>query len=312
MIKTDIKDAFLAYGYSINSDIHLPELPSIDEVNSIDIEIKFEDLSKSWSELSDYDNAYVIQKNLVMFEVPEIAIFSIEGGTTICVSPLDKYDEDVARLYLLGTCMGAILMQRNIFPLHGSAVAINRKAYAFVGNSGAGKSTLASGFLNRGFQLLSDDVIPVSFLQNETVPFVIPSYPQQKLWKESITMLGLKTGEYRPIYGRETKFSIPVSSNYCAEPLPLAGVFELVKSDIAELTIRRIENLQCFYTVYNHTYQNCFIQGMGLMQHHFTTTAKMVGKVNIFQLKRPASGCDSAKMVSAILQTIYEGEGVYE
>ena len=49
------------------------------------------------------------------------------------VSPLKRYDEDVIRLYILGTCMGAILMQRRIFPLHGSAVAINGKAYAFVG-----------------------------------------------------------------------------------------------------------------------------------------------------------------------------------
>ena len=38
--------------------------------------------------------------------------------------------------------MGALLMQRKILPLHGSAIAIDGKAYAFVGDSGAGKSTL--------------------------------------------------------------------------------------------------------------------------------------------------------------------------
>ena len=58
--------------------------------------------------------------------------------------------------------MGAILMQRKILPLHGSAIAIDGKAYAIVGDSGAGKSTLASAFLNKGYQLLSDDVIAVS------------------------------------------------------------------------------------------------------------------------------------------------------
>ena len=50
------------------------------------------------------------------------------------------------RLYLLGTCMGALLFQRKLLPLHGSAVVINGKAYAFVGDSGAGKSTLAAAF----------------------------------------------------------------------------------------------------------------------------------------------------------------------
>ena len=44
---------------------------------------------------------------------------------------------------------------------------------------------LASAFLNRGYQLLSDDVIAVSLSQEESIPFVTPSYPQQKLWQES-------------------------------------------------------------------------------------------------------------------------------
>ena len=82
-------------------------------------------------------------------------------------------NEDHVRLYILGTCMGALLLQRKILPLHGSAIAINGKAYAIVGDSGAGKSTLASAFLNKGYQLLSDDVIPVS-LSNEEYSYRNP------------------------------------------------------------------------------------------------------------------------------------------
>ena len=78
--------------------------------------------------------------------------------------------------------MGALLMQRKILPLHGSAIAIDGKAYALIGDSGAGKSTLASAFLNKGYQLLSDDVIAVSLLNKKYCQLFIPSYPQQKLW----------------------------------------------------------------------------------------------------------------------------------
>ena len=84
------------------------------------------------------------------FRILLISIF--KDGNKIIVSPLDEIDEDVIRLYILGTCMGAILMQRKILPLHGSAIAINGKAYAIVGDSGAGKSTLASAFLKKGYQ----------------------------------------------------------------------------------------------------------------------------------------------------------------
>ena len=57
---------------------------------------------------------------------------------------------------------GCNINAKKNFPLHGSAIAIDGKAYAIVGDSGAGKSTLASAFLNQGYQLLSDDVIAVS------------------------------------------------------------------------------------------------------------------------------------------------------
>lgn len=105
-----------------------------------------------------------------MFQVADTAIFAIQNGDTIQVSPMAGADEAKIRLFLLGTCMGALLMQRKILPLHGSAIAIDGKAYAFVGHSGAGKSTLASAFINKGFQLLSDDVIAVT-LRNLVFPW---------------------------------------------------------------------------------------------------------------------------------------------
>ena len=71
----------------------------------------------------------------------------MRGGNRISFSPAAGAEETAVRLYLLGTCMGALLFQRKLLPLHGSAVVINGKAYAFVGDSGAGKSTLAAAFL---------------------------------------------------------------------------------------------------------------------------------------------------------------------
>ncbi len=44
---------------------------------------------------------------------------------------------------------------------HASAVVIDGKAVAFLGESGYGKSTLAASFLRNGFSLLTDDVLAV-------------------------------------------------------------------------------------------------------------------------------------------------------
>lgn len=60
----------------------------------------------------------------------------MEQGKRIVVSPIPGADERKVRLFILGTCMAVIMMQRGILPLHGSAVVIDGWAYAFVGHSG--------------------------------------------------------------------------------------------------------------------------------------------------------------------------------
>ena len=193
MLDLTEKVVYKAFGLNVISDIPLPELPVIvnDGEQHIDIHIEIDDLSNVWSKLFTPDHSFVIKENLVMFQVPNTAIYSIQEGNKIVISPMRDADEDRVRLYIFGACISALLMQRRIFPLHGSAVAIHGKAYAIIGFSGAGKSTLASAFLNKGFQLLSDDVA-ITFSQDEKKPYVTPSYPGQRLWQDSIKHLGME------------------------------------------------------------------------------------------------------------------------
>lgn len=309
MLITQKETVYQAFGLSIVSDIPLPELPYVNnKLDKIDVEIKIEDLSKIWFDLSDKQRSFIVNENRVMFQVPNVVIFSIQGGKTITVSPLEKYEEDMIRLWILGTCMGAILMQRNIFPLHGSAVVINGKAYAFIGDSGAGKSTLASGFIKEGYQFLSDDVIAVSFSQETYAPIVIPSYPQQKLWQDSLTSFGMEIGEYQSICGREKKYSVPVTSQYFSEILPLAGIFELVKTESEEIEVQKIENLERFYALFRHTFRNFLIHDLGLTEWHFNQSADILSKVDMYQLCRPISRFSAPQLVDVIINTINKGE----
>lgn len=307
MFKIDGKVIYKAFGLSLVSDISLPELYQIDNpVNSVDVEINILGLS---NESLEMQNDLVINEDFVMFRVPDAATFTIQDGKRITVSPLKKnFDEDLIRLYILGSCMGVILMQKKIFPLHGSAVVINGRAYAFIGDSGVGKSTLASSFLSRGNHLLSDDVIAITFSRDNNIPIVTPSYPQQKLWQESLIEFGIETSQFRSIHGRENKFCIPVSTHFSDELVPLAGVFELVKTENAEIELSRIEKLERFHTLFRHTYRNFLISRLGLMDWHFTTSANILEKLDLYQLRRPDSGFSANQLVSKILNIINKGE----
>ncbi|WP_416149849.1 HPr kinase/phosphorylase [Salipaludibacillus sp. HK11] len=297
---------YKAFGLNLLSNILLPEINQINNKNDkFDIVIKLADLNEIWKEIDKTNEFFSINRNTIMFHIPEVAIYLIQDGKRIFVSPIDKLKvkDDHIRLYLLGSCMGAILMQRKILPLHGSAIAIDGKAYAIVGDSGAGKSTTASAFLKRGYELISDDVIPVT-LTSDNVPMVIPAYPQQKLWQESIDRFGMESSQLHPIVDRETKFAIPVQSQFTNETLPLAGIFELVKTEGEEVELQPIINLQRFHTLFYHTYRNFFLKPAGLMEWHFNTCAAMVNKVDIFQIQRPDSRFTANELADLILSTI--------
>jgi len=205
--------------------------------------------------------------------------------------------------------MGALLMQRKTLPLHGSVIAIDGKAYALIGDSGAGKSTLASAFLNKGYQLLSDDVVAVSLL-NKNTAIVHPSYAQQKLWQESINELGMEVAQLSPLFERETKYAVPVNSQFFPDPLPLAGVIELVKTQGEDIETTRIEGLARLYKLYRHTFRSSLISKLGLMEWHFETSTHIASGMEMFQVSRPTSRFTAHELVEVILNTIQKGSMV--
>ncbi|MCI3927133.1 aldolase [Paenibacillus sp. TRM 82003] len=296
---------YKAFGLKLESEMKLPELQQSedDPGKQSDVSIFISDFLPEWEEHAAKGERIVVEGNKIMFLVPGSATFVVQNGNSITVRPVENADPDKLRLYILGTCMGIILLQRSTLPLHGSAISINGKAYAIVGESGAGKSTLASALLQQGHELLSDDVIAITFSE-KNVPMIVPSYPQQKLWEESILVLGMDIRDKRPLFERENKYAIPVTSRYCDISLPLAGVFELYKSNDGVLGRKEIVGIDCLPLLYRHTYRNFFIPRMGLMEWHFNTSVRLLDHIQLFQLRRPTSGFTVPQLIEAIYQSV--------
>ncbi|WP_028611924.1 aldolase [Paenibacillus harenae] len=313
MLMTNRKHIYSSFGLRIESDIPLPELPSPEPFDSFGMGTVTVTKSLApllWDESRQVDNYLAVCHHQVLIRVPDVAIFCMRGGDTIIISPYEPSAEDKIRLYILGTCMGIILMQRRILPLHGSAIAIHGKAYAILGVSGAGKSTLASTLLSKGYQLLSDDLIAVT-LADDHAPTVMPSYPQQKMWQESIDRLGMSSANLKPLFDRETKFAVPVPSRFCNSPLPLAGVYELVKTE-TNATIKPIDGLIRFHTLLQHTFRGFLIERLNLMEWHFKTLARFANRIDMYRLQRPASGFSAHELADYLLNTIHKEDSDHD
>ncbi|MFC7322739.1 aldolase [Halobacillus campisalis] len=302
MLLTSMTNKYTAFGFIIESKFPFPELIPIRTEQKGDITIESKDLAQIWERIAESNKYFDVEPQCCLFKIPEVAIFMIEQGCKIFYSPLEDVKEDHIRLYLLGTCMGAILFQRNILPLHGSAVEIDGKAFAFVGHSGAGKSTTASAFLKRGHQLISDDVIPVTI--ENGVPVVTPAYPQQKLWQESLDEFDMTSVGLRPIVDRETKYAIPVEEKFVTKRLPLAGVIEIEKGEADKVDIHQVDNLLKLHTLFNHTYRNFMVKQMGLMNWHFSLSAQLCEQISLYKLTRPVTYFTANDLPGLILSTL--------
>ncbi|MGG4167742.1 aldolase [Rossellomorea vietnamensis] len=299
------------FGMRIICDIELPEL-IVDISRQIpDVTIKKAHLLEKWVDAAKNNPIYIVERNLIMFKVPELAIFCIQDGNRINYSPLSAGNNDQIRLYILGTCMGALLNQRNSLPLHGSAVAINGKAYAIVGDSGAGKSTLASALINKGFPLLTDDVIALKN-NKDGHPLVLPAYPQQKLWENSLKEFKIDSANLSPLFERETKFAVPIREQFFNKPLPLAGIFELVTCEGEKVKLDSMNPLERLHVLFQHTYRNLFIKRLGLREWHLQYTASFAKNIEMYRLTRPTSRFTASELATLIEETVLKEELVHD
>lgn len=293
-------------------ELQSPSVPGERGDREAPVYIGFEDLSPHLEKMNTGRHTATIHDASVLIKIDETALFRISGGSRITFYPLPGADMSKIRLFVLGTCMAALLFQRRILPLHGSAVAVHGRAYAFVGDSGAGKSTLAAAFLQQGFHMVSDDVIGVPSASSppftDGPPCAIPAYPQQKLWSESMSQFGMEQSGYRQLYQETDKYAIPVAARFQTEPLPLAGVFELCAADGTDIEIRPFAKLERIDALTRHTYRSFLAPMLGLEQWHFHTAAALAGKVPVYRIRRPAEGFTAHRLAGQILQLIGKGE----
>lgn len=124
---------------------------------------------------------------------------------------------------------------------HASAVAVERRVFAFTAPSGVGKSSLAAHLAARGAELVSDDVIAVELGANGAGPLVFPSPSMASIAdRELAAMTAEGRGRLGSVIGRSDK--VVLAANVVERPLPLAGLYFLRRSGSGlDLAISEIE-----------------------------------------------------------------------
>jgi hypothetical protein len=292
---------YFAFGLNIQSDIDLPPLLEVD-FESSDVVVtagsvspnglKNPSIVKPFSQLADGE---------VWLHVPDVARFYISGGQNIVVEPEAGADSQTVLLFLLGSCMGALLHQRNQLVIHGNAIRFGDHCVIFAGGSGNGKSTLAAAFHRRGHEVLADDLAVI----DEQLR-VQPGYPQMKLWRDSAEKLGIDVAGLTKIRYQLEKYAYPIKQGFCESPLPVKMLYVLNTHHRDELLFEPINGVDKFTPLKFNTYREGYLEGLGLKGIHLQRCAQLAHTIDICRITRPEQGFQLEYLLDRIEEQLSE------
>ena len=113
---------YFVFGLHIHSELELPELISDNSDMPADVKITIGDTPDSLPNAQNQGVTFQIADNELLLGLKGIARYHVKDGNQISISPKENSDEKDIRLFLLGSCFGALLHQRKILALHASAI----------------------------------------------------------------------------------------------------------------------------------------------------------------------------------------------
>ncbi len=292
---------YQAFGVTIGSEIALPELLPVTEA-APDVRVvrgKVEPLSfaqegdRKWFRGS---------AGCLQFDVDGVARFLVTGGSRIVFESEAGVAEEDVRLFLLGSGLGAMLMQRGLLVLHGSTVLIGGRAVSFLGESGAGKSTLSAALRKKGFPLLGDDLCVVS---GEGELLVQSGYPQNKLWEDSLRYLEVDPEGLKRVRQSMDKRALPIERGlFCDRATPLGQVYVLERSKGGELELEGLLGGVKLASLLVCRYRPQFVLEMGLERQQFDLLGRIAREVPLAVLARPEGRIVIDELVSRVLSEL--------
>jgi hypothetical protein len=302
---------YFAYGMVISSELELPELvPAIE--GPADLTIRIGEIDWSPSESPRAGNCVVkVNVGEIHFCWPGVGKFLARGGYEIVLEPLEGVEECVLRLFLLGAVLAGALHQQGLLLLHASAVRIGDNSVVFMGEKGHGKSTLAAALQicpNNNYDLLADDIVALK-VTGKSTSFVIPGFPQLKLWPDAIASFGIQSEELSVLHPELSKRAYSSVSSFTIHPVVLKTIYVLAWGERA--SIEPLSRREAFIELARYSYLGHHVRATGFAVRQFDKCTLVANSVPIARLVRPPS-IDLLPIVAKLVVDDMAGNTVLE
>ena len=277
---------YKAFGLKIASEIALDELETDSFVATPDIYVRLLPIIDQHQSVTDEPEIKVHEGSAVI-AFSGVARFELQPqSNTITVAPVQGASA-LLSLPLLGPVLAVWMHLQGDLVLHASAVSINGRVFAFIGDKGAGKSTLAAALVRFGARLVTDDLLRLRW--NGTGATLCEcAYPQIKLTDAAATAFAPSNAT--PLESPHPDFPKQrwKLEEALSEALPLASINVPVRGlGVRFASIDLADALRiCLEQVFVRRYGACLLTG-GAGARQFSQVVRLVNGTSVTRLVVP-------------------------
>ena len=294
---------YRAFGLNVASEFQIPGMERADSFDRADVSVQTQATSAL---VSDFPEAITfkrvgctvrVSQKKSAYNWPGIGTAIVQNGSEILVDPETGVDPQDFSAFITGALFGHILHQRGKTVLHGSAVSDGSHGIVFLGDKGAGKSTLAVSLAERGLEMLSDDLVPLTLGDEE--PHTVPGFSRAKLWPDSVASLGIDPESLPKISSMFEKRSLLLDAA-ADGPIRLKRIFVLRYAD--RIDMKQMDARTAFMELVKNLYLNRYLKATDSMERSFSEVSQVIRTVPIFFLFRPLEFGSLDKVCERIIE----------
>ena len=286
---------YLIGGIVVDSDHPFPTATSsslngagkYEQSTAPDVTISLRKQPMPFSEIVNQDATQCREALDFRFQAKPGLAFHIVGGSRITIYRDETISDCDVTLFLIGSAWGVLCHQRNLLPLHCSAVYAHASAFAFTGPSGIGKSTIAAALCRLGCLHVCDDVGILDEKPDGGV--LLRAMPKGlKLWRDATDALGLERCEVVTAEAGIDKFYVNPPAGPDQSTLRLAAVYVMQFGDEGTApSIERLRGSAHLQSLYKNIYRVEWLNWVRDPAYVFADVGRLAQQLPVFQFTRP-------------------------
>ena len=280
--------AYRAFGLMIDSDFDLPLPERTVTKSNIDVSVA--------RGIVDIDDP---RGNCVRFD--GVAAVQVVDESALIVDPAQGLDSNL-KPFLLHNCLGWVLHRRGKAIFHASAANVDGICVAFLGRSGVGKSSTVAAMYDRGFPIVSGDVLAVD--QSGNVHSAVPSFPRLRIPSDTLSAMNKP---HQPGSAAEPTSSsewLDVSDGFSHEALPIRTIYILEEPcgvDSPAVRSSELNGRRQVKHLFRHSLHYSVLRESDTVERHFRQCTQLAGNVSFKYLSRPDELEAINKVVDAVV-----------